>query len=89
MKDLPLIMAHDKPEEWGQAKYRYIWTGHIHHDTVVDFHGTKVESFRILAPNDAWAHQKGYRAMQDMKCVILHEEYGEVSRHTVNPEMLK
>jgi len=89
MKDLPLIMAHDRPKEWGKAKYRYIWTGHVHHDQTKDYHGTKVESFRVLAPNDAWAQQKGYRAMQDMKCVILHEEYGEVSRHTVNPEMLK
>jgi len=89
MKDLPLIMAHDRPGEWGKAKYRYIWTGHVHHDQTKDYHGTKVESFRVLAPNDAWAQQKGYRAMQDMKCVILHEEYGEVSRHTVNPEMLK
>ena len=89
MANLPLIMAHDRPVEWGQSQYRYIWTGHVHHDQAKDYHGTKVESFRILAPNDAWAHQKGYRAMQDMKCVILHEEYGEVSRHTVNPEMLK
>jgi len=89
MKDLPLIMAHDKPEEWGAARYRYWWTGHVHHDQTKDYHGTKVESFRTLAGNDAWAAQKGYRQMQDMKCVLLHDEYGEVSRHTVNPEMLK
>lgn len=89
MPQLPMIMAADRPEEWGKSKYRYWWTGHVHHDQAKDFHGTKVESFRVLAPNDAWAAQEGYRAMQDMKCVILHEEYGEVSRHTVNPEMLK
>lgn len=89
MQHLPLIMAHDRPREWGAARYRYWWTGHVHHDQTKDYHGTKVESFRVLAGNDAWAAQKGYRSMQDMKCVLLHEEYGEVSRHTVNPEMLK
>ena len=89
MPQLPLIMAADKPEEWGASKYRYWWTGHVHHDQTKDFHGTKVESFRVLAPNDAWATEKGYRAMQDMKCIVLHKDFGEVSRHTVNPEMLK
>jgi hypothetical protein len=89
MPQLPLIMATDRPEEWGQAQFRYWWTGHVHHDQTKDYHGTKVESFRILAPNDAWAREKGYRTMQDMKAIILHKEFGEVSRHTVNPEMLK
>jgi len=89
MPQLPLIMATDCPEEWGQAQFRYWWTGHVHHDQTKDYHGTKVESFRVLAPNDAWAREKGYRAMQDMKAIILHKEFGEVSRHTVNPEMLK
>ena len=54
-----------------------------------DFTGCKVESFRILAPKDAWAAEKGYRAQQDMKAIILHKDYGEVARHIVNPEMLK
>jgi hypothetical protein len=89
MQDLPLIMATDKREEWGTSKFRYWWTGHIHHDQMKDVRGVKVESFRILAPSDAWAHQEGYRAMQDMKCILLHRDFGEVARYTVNPEMLK
>jgi len=84
---LPLVMAADKPEEWGRTKHRYWWTGHIHHDTTRDFEGCRVESFRILAPADAWAHQKGYRARRDMKSIILHREFGEVARHTVTPGM--
>jgi hypothetical protein len=89
MAQLPLIMAADRAADWGTSTFRYWWTGHIHHDSAKDFHGTRVESFRILAPNDAWAAEKGYRSMQDMKGIILHKEFGEVSRHTVNPEMLK
>jgi hypothetical protein len=84
---LPLIMATDRPEEWGRTEHRYWWTGHIHHDTTKDFEGCRVESFRVLPPSDAWATQKGYRSRRDMKSIILHSEYGEVARHTVTPSM--
>jgi hypothetical protein len=86
--DLPLIMAVDRAQEWGEAEFRYIWTGHIHSDNVKDFRGVRWESFRILAPPDAWAAGKGYRSRQDMKAIVLHKEFGEVARHIVNPAML-
>jgi hypothetical protein len=72
---------------WGKTKHRWWLTGHIHHQQVQDFNGCAVESFRILAPPDAWAAQKGYRAARDMKAVILHREFGEVARHTVSADM--
>ena len=89
MSQLPMVMAADRPEDWGSTKFRYWWTGHIHHDSAKDFHGVKVESFRILASEDAWAHQKGYRSMPGMKSITLHKDFGEVARNTVNPEMLR
>tara|TARA_R110000772_G_scaffold180258_1_gene291507 strand:+ start:250 stop:645 length:396 start_codon:yes stop_codon:yes gene_type:complete len=89
MANLPLIMAADRPEEWGKATHRYWWTGHIHHDSVKDHAGCRVESFRILPPADAWAANKGYRAGRDMKAIVLHSEFGEVARHIVNPAMLE
>ncbi len=95
MKNLPLIMAAVCPVQWGKTKYRYWWTGHIHKSktqaaiSADDYAGCTVESFRVLAPLDAWAHQKGYRPHRDMKSIILHREFGEVARNTVNPEMFK
>lgn len=94
MANLPLIMAHDRAEDWGETTHRYWWTGHIHQSKVspaisaADYAGVQVESFRILPPPDAWAAQKGYRPHRDMKCVLFHDKYGEVARHTVRPEML-
>lgn len=88
-EQLPLIMAADQPEAWGRTKHRYWWTGHVHHQSVKDFAGCSVESFRILPPADAYAANEGYRAQRDMKCIVLHAEYGEVARHTVNPSMLE
>ena len=89
MVNLPLIMAQDRKEDWGQTHFRSWWTGHIHHETAKDFMGVKVESFRVLPPEDAWAAGQGYRSMQDQKAVILSQDHGEVSRLTVNPQMLK
>lgn len=89
MASLPLIMAQDRAEDWGGTTHRTWWTGHIHHETAKDFMGVKVESFRILAPEDAWAAGQGYRSVSDQKAIILHEDHGEVSRHTVNPAMLR
>ena len=87
--DLPMIMAHDRKELWGSTSHRYWWTGHVHTQKRFDYQGCSVESFRILAPVDAWAANKGYRAGRDMKAIVLHREHGEVARYTVNPSMME
>lgn len=96
MDSLPLIMATDRADAWGRSAHRYWWTGHVHHsktkqvaNAAQDFAGCSVESFRVLAPTDAWAAQKGYRSTRDMKAIVMHREHGEVARHTVNPAMVK
>jgi hypothetical protein len=81
---LPLVMATDKPKEWGSSDYRYWLTGHIHHDTRKEYSGCSVESFRTLAAKDAYAYSGGYRAGQDSKALVIHKDYGEVERHTIN-----
>lgn len=88
MKDLPLLMAHDRATDWGETEHRFWWTGHVHHDATQEFPGVKCESFRVLAAKDAWHSEKGYRSKRDMKAIVLHKEYGEVARHTFNPDML-
>lgn len=86
---LPLVMAADRAADWGETSYRYWYTGHVHHESVKDFTGCRVESFRVLAAPDAYAAQMGYRAKRDMKAIVLHKEFGEVARYTVTPEMLR
>lgn len=88
LQDLPLLMATDRPEDWGATDHRYWYTGHVHHDQAKDFNGVSVESFRILPPADAYAANKGYRSRSDMKAIVLHKEFGEVARHAVSPRML-
>ena len=86
--DLPLLMAVDRPEDWGNSTVRYVYMGHIHHDSVKEVQGVRVESIRSLAAKDAWHAGKGYRSMRDTRSIVHHREYGEVERHTVSAAML-
>ena len=86
---LPGVMAADRAKDWGESEHRYWWIGHIHHQSVQDYPGCSVESFPTLAAKDAWATSGGYRSARNMKCIVLHAEFGEVARQTVNPQMLE
>lgn len=83
LQDLVGVMACDRAEDWGATRHRYWLTGHIHHDTVKELQGCTVESFRTLAPSDAWHKSKGYRSGRDMKLLIHHREHGQIKRYTV------
>ena len=82
-RELPGIMANDRKRDWGETTFRYWYTGHIHHDTLKEYPGCIVETFRTLASRDAWHHNAGYRSGRDMKCDVLHRKYGRINRHTV------
>lgn len=85
---LPLVMATDKPDLWGAARFRHWLTGHIHHDTLKEYSGCVVETFRTLAAKDAYATWHGYRSGQDMKSLVVHKDYGEIGRHIVGIGMI-
>jgi hypothetical protein len=86
--DLPLLMAVDRAQDWGETDHRYVYIGHIHHDTVKEIMGVRVESLRTLATKDAWHAGKGYRAGRDMRLIVHHRDHGEVERHTCGASML-
>lgn len=87
--DLPLVMATDRPKEWGETTHRLWLCGHVHHLSKKEYQGVTVETFRTLAARDAWAASMGYRAGRDMNALVLHKEFGEVARFIVSVEMLK
>lgn len=85
--DLPVFMATDMPEAWGRTKFRRWYCGHIHHDTVKEFPGCVVETFRTLAPSDAW-HAGRYRTGNDMKLDVWHKQRGQINRHIIGIEAI-
>lgn len=85
---LPGIMACDRAIDWGETIHRKWYTGHVHHDSLKEYAGVTIETFRTLAARDAWHHGAGYRSERDMKCDIWHREFGMVQRHIVGIRQL-
>ena len=83
------LMATDRPKEWGETTFRYWLTGHIHNRKVYELSGCMVESFRTLAPKDAWTASMGYRSGRDMYSIAIHKRFGEVERHRTDIIMLE
>lgn len=87
-EQLPGIMACDRAQEWGETLHRKWYTGHVHHDSLREYAGCTVESFRTLAARDAWHHGAGYRSERDMKVDIWHKTRGLETRHIVGIRQL-
>ena len=83
------VMAADQPEAWGRTVHRHWLTGHVHNKSQLELPGVLWETFRTLAPRDAWANAAGYRAGRDMQAIVYHREHGEVARHCFNVGMLE
>jgi len=88
-RDLPGIMAAEKAVEWGQTRHRYFYRGHEHHSAYDEYHGCVVEQFRTLAPSDAWHSAGGYMSGRDMRLIVHHKDYGEMSRSVCSIDMLR
>ena len=89
LESLGEIMAADQAEQWGKTTFRYWYTGHIHHKRQFELRGCMAESFRTIAPRDAWNTEQGYRSERDMCNIVIDKDYGEVERHTCNIRMIK
>ena len=81
--DLPGVMACDRAKDWGETEHRFWYCGHVHHDTLKEYPGVTVETFRTLAARDAWHHGAGYRSQRDAKLDVLHRKWGRIQRHCV------
>lgn len=76
-------------EVFGRTKYSYAHMGHLHHIDVKETNLMIVEQHRTLAAPDAYATRGGWMAGRDAKVITYHQEFGEVGRITVSPDMLK
>lgn len=86
---LPGVMSVDRAKDWGETQHRVFYTGHVHHDSAKDYPGVTVETFRTLAPADAWHAAAGYRSARDMKVDVWHREFGRIARHTIGIQQVR
>lgn len=82
-ENLALVMASDRPQDWGETVHRHIYTGHLHNRTAWEFPGVKLEILPTLAPGNAWSEGEGYRAAQSLQLDTWHRDYGRINQHTV------
>jgi len=75
-------------EVYGTVEHAYGHTGHLHHDKM-ESNLMILEQHRTLAAADAYASRHGFMSGRDAKVITYHSEYGEVSRITVNPDMVR
>jgi hypothetical protein len=87
--DVSSVFASQFREMFGRTKYAYAHTGHLHHLDVKENNLMIVEQHRTLAAADAYSARGGYLSGRDAKVITYHKRYGEVSRLTINSEMLK
>ena len=58
---LPLVVA-DEAKDWGNTKYRYLFTQHIHHKQTKQVPGLHIESLMSPSECDNWHHSHGYQS---------------------------
>lgn len=88
-KELPILMATERPEDWGETRHRYFFRGHHHHDLRIEYTGCIVEQVRTLAAGDSYAVGSGFLSGRDMKAITYHAEYGEQSRIICGIDLLR
>lgn len=83
--DMPQVLAAYAAKDWGETEHRYVYLGHVHHKSIGggEKFGATWETFRTLAPKDAWSSQSGFASGRSMVAITHHRDYGEKYRNTV------
>lgn len=92
IRDLPLIMAAERPQAWSETKYRAWRCGHLHKRaqfayTAGDtFNGVRVDILPSLSGTDAWHYRKGYvRNGRTAECYLHSRDAGYVGHFSTKP----
>lgn len=88
IKDVDRVFSAKFREVFGRTKYSYGHLGHLHSNALEETQLMQVERHRTLAAPDAYAAKGGWVSGRDAKVITYHKRYGEVSRLTINPEMV-
>lgn len=76
-------------EVFGRTKYAYAHLGHYHHVASKEDALMIVEQHPSLVAKDAYSARGGYMSNRGANVITYSKKYGEVSRVTIRPEMIK
>ena len=83
------VFAAQFREMFGRTKYAYVHMGHLHSIDIKENNLMIVEQHRTLAPGDAYSARGGWLSGRDAKVITYSKQFGEVSRLTINSDMLR
>jgi hypothetical protein len=91
VQDLPMVMARDQAAMWGATRFRYGFTGHVHHKQKLgdEIGGVYVESVPVLPGPDSWHAGMGYKSGRSMTSHTFHDKFGRRFQHTVSVQQLE
>ena len=90
-RSLPMLMATEASQAWGQTRHREIHVGHLHHTRDTHFLGANETDGVILRviPSisglDRWHASKGYRSQRAALAFVYHPKSGQkaIFRHSI------
>lgn len=77
---LVMHLASEWPDMWGRTRFRFYFTGHLHHLKMQDVGGVQVEQLRPVTPRDYHAASSAYGSQPQMQAITFHRQCGEISR---------
>lgn len=82
VRDLPLIMANEAPEDWGESLWREWFIGHFHRRKDISFApvqeeaGVRIRVMPTIAPPDTWHYQQGFIGARQEAILALYHARG-------------
>lgn len=88
---LPLIMATENPQLWGDTKYRTFFLGDVHHREEFKFFRTKdnpgctVQFLRSTSITDSWHEDNMFVGVpRSMEATIFNKDKGQIANYSIN-----
>jgi hypothetical protein len=82
------VLVSKYKSEYGNSKFVYAHTGHLHNTKVLETNLMLIEQHRTLAAKDSYASRGGWNSGRDSKVITYHKEFGEVDRRTISVEAI-
>jgi len=89
MAELSKVFASIYRDTFGRTKYSYAHTGHLHHVEQKEDGLMVTEQHPTMAAKDAHSTRGGYVSNRGASVITYSKTFGEVSRITIRPEMIK
>lgn len=82
IRELPIIMATERPKDWAECYYKVFQLGHTHRTKVEDVQGVELQTISSLCPSDFWHKSRGYIGAKRMaEGMLFCPEDGLVAKH--------